>query len=113
MSIWAGFEAVIFANAIFILYATDYEMQNLHQPVSSDAEKISVAELLLASFYVIELLLKLIVHRFYFFWNAEMAWNWFLANRKYTLDLNLHVFVVMCFFPNVQMNRNKPKPKIS
>jgi len=69
--------AVIFANAIFILYATDYEMQNLQQPVSSDAEKMSVAELLLASFYVFELLLKLIVHRFYFFWNAEMAWNWF------------------------------------
>jgi len=69
--------AVIFANAIFILYATDYEMQNLHQPISSDAEKISVAELLLASFYVFELFLKLIVHRFYFFWNSEMAWNWF------------------------------------
>eukprot|EP00435_Cladocopium_sp_Y103_P045326 s1719_g13.t1 len=71
--------AVIFANAIFILYATDYEMQNLHQPVSSESEKISVsvAELLLASFYVFELFLKLIVHRFYFFWNSEMAWNWF------------------------------------
>ena len=115
LSIWAGFEAVIFANAIFILYATDYEMQNLHQPVSSDAEKISVAELLLASFYVFELLLKLIVHRFYFFWNAEMAWNWFLANRKYTLDLNLHVFVVMCFFflmfnwTEINLNRRYPK----
>mmetsp|Transcript_70634 Transcript_70634/g.111777 ORF Transcript_70634/g.111777 Transcript_70634/m.111777 type:complete len:608 (-) Transcript_70634:268-2091(-) len=71
--------AVILANAIFILYATDYEMKNLNQPASED-ESISVIiaiEFLLISFYVLELALKLIVHKFYFFWNSDMVWNWF------------------------------------
>lgn len=75
------FEAVIFANAIFILYATDYEMQNLNQPTSLEDQNISAMaaiELLLVSFYVLELALKLIVHKFYFFWNSEMVWNWCL-----------------------------------
>lgn len=72
--------AVIFANAIFILYATDYEMQNLNQPTSLEDQNISAMtaiELLLVSFYVLELALKLIVHKFYFFWNSEMVWNRF------------------------------------
>ena len=70
-------EAVIFVNAIFICFATDYEMQNLDQVLSPE-DKVSMAELWLASFYVVELALKLVVHRFYFFWNSEMAWNWLL-----------------------------------
>eukprot|EP00913_Durusdinium_trenchii_P001216 g1119.t1 len=32
---------------------------------------------LLASFYVVELVLKLMVHRLFFFWNSEMSWNCF------------------------------------
>ncbi|CAK9076521.1 unnamed protein product [Durusdinium trenchii] len=70
--------AVILMNAIFILYATDYEMRTIDEPLSADVD-ISVIEVALASFYVLELLLKLIVHRLYFFWNDEMAWNWFDA----------------------------------
>jgi len=68
--------AVIFVNAIFICFATDYEMMNL-SPVVSPEDQVSMAELWLASFYVVELALKLVVHGFYFFWNSEMAWNWF------------------------------------
>ena len=70
-------EAVIFVNAIFICFATDYEMMNL-SPVVSPEDQVSMAELWLASFYVVELALKLVVHGFYFFWNSEMAWNWLL-----------------------------------
>ena len=74
--------AVIFANAIFILYATDYDMQNVNHPApmeDTSLTMIRVIELLLASFYVLELALKLIVHKCFFFWNSEMLWNWFLG----------------------------------
>ncbi|CAE7865029.1 SCN2A [Symbiodinium microadriaticum] len=68
--------SVILLNAAFILYTTDLEMRNIDQPLNTDSN-IYLIELVLASFYVVELLLKLMVHKIYFFWNAEMAWNWF------------------------------------
>lgn len=69
-------------------------MQNLNQPTSLEDQNISAMtaiELLLVSFYVLELALKLIVHKFYFFWNSEMVWNWCLANlciTQYLFRLN-------------------------
>ncbi|CAJ1404170.1 unnamed protein product [Effrenium voratum] len=68
--------AVILLNALFIFYTTDLEMKNIDSPFSMEAS-VKVAEVLLASFYVVELFLKLLVHRFFFFWNGEMCWNWF------------------------------------
>ena len=68
--------SVILLNAAFILYTTDLEMNNIDQPLSTDSN-IYYIELVLASFYVVELLLKMMVHKIYFFWNAEMVWNWF------------------------------------
>ena len=68
--------SVILLNAGFILYTTEQEMRNLDQPLNTDTN-VYLIELVLASFYVVELLLKMMVHKFYFFWNAEMAWNWF------------------------------------
>eukprot|EP00438_Fugacium_kawagutii_P004611 Skav229002 [mRNA] locus=scaffold127:334407:334853:+ [translate_table: standard] len=62
-------------------------MQNLDQHASTNDASISAIELLLASFYVIELALKLLVHRLYFFCNDEMAWNIF--------DFILVVFTVV------------------
>ena len=72
-------QAVILMNALFILYATDSEMHVIvttDEVFSADAE-LQAIELVLASFYVVELAMKLLVHRVYFFWNSEMAWNWF------------------------------------
>mmetsp|Transcript_24956 Transcript_24956/g.51301 ORF Transcript_24956/g.51301 Transcript_24956/m.51301 type:complete len:704 (-) Transcript_24956:46-2157(-) len=68
--------SVILLNAAFILYTTDLEMRNIDQPLNTDSN-VYLIELVLASFYVVELLLKLMVHKIYFFWNGEMAWNWF------------------------------------
>lgn len=33
-----SFEAVILMNAIFILYATDYEMRTIDEPLSADVD---------------------------------------------------------------------------
>ncbi|CAK9079364.1 Voltage-dependent T-type calcium channel subunit alpha-1G (Cav3.1c) (NBR13) (Voltage-gated calcium channel subunit alpha Cav3.1) [Durusdinium trenchii] len=68
--------AVILLNAIFIFYTTDLEMQNIETPFDLDP-RVQIAEVLLASFYVVELVLKLMVHRLFFFWNSEMSWNCF------------------------------------
>lgn len=85
-------EAVILVNALFILNATDYEMQNLAKPIPADMQ---IVELLLASFYILELALKLIVHRWFFFWNSEMAWNWFdFCLVLFSIIENLLVFDV-------------------
>lgn len=65
---------VILANAAFIFFATDYEMQHLNEPTP---QAIRIGDLVLASFYVIEVFLKLLVHRAYFFWNVDFGWNWF------------------------------------
>jgi len=67
---------VILLNAIFIFYTTDLEMQNIETPFDLDP-RVQIAEVLLASFYVVELVLKLMVHRLFFFWNSEMSWNCF------------------------------------
>ena len=66
--------AVILANAVFIFFATDYEMHHIGEttPVF-----IRVTDMVLSSCYVVEVLLKLLVHRGFFFWNIEWAWNWF------------------------------------
>ena len=51
-------------------------MQNIETPFDLDP-RVQIAEVLLASFYVVELVLKLMVHRLFFFWNSEMSWNCF------------------------------------
>eukprot|EP00439_Symbiodinium_sp_Y106_P058137 s2433_g8.t1 len=75
---------VILANAVVILYATDYEMQNLNQPTNAQIRSV---DLCLAGFYVVEVLLKLIVHKLFFFWNSEWRWNLF--------DFSLVLFAIV------------------
>ena len=67
---------VILLNAAFILYTTDLEMNSIEHALGMD-NNVKLIELLLASVYVVEVILKLMVHRLYYFWNNEMAWNWF------------------------------------
>jgi len=68
--------SVILLNACFILYTTELEMINIEASLNTDS-RIKMIELALASIYVVEVILKLMVHRLFFFWNVEMAWNWF------------------------------------
>eukprot|EP00435_Cladocopium_sp_Y103_P016869 s1943_g4.t1 len=65
---------VILTNAVFIFFATDYEMQNIG---GSTPMFFRVTDLALSSCYVLEVGLKLVVHRGFFFWNVEWAWNGF------------------------------------
>lgn len=65
---------VILTNAVFIFFATDYEMQNIG---GSTPMFFRVTDLVLSSCYVLEVGLKLVVHRGFFFWNSEWAWNGF------------------------------------
>ncbi|CAE7518730.1 CACNA1E [Symbiodinium natans] len=75
---------VILANAVFILYATDYEMQHLSNPTNAQIRSVDLS---LAGFYVVEVLLKLIVHKLFFFWNSEWRWNIF--------DFSLVLFAIV------------------
>jgi len=65
---------VILSNAVFIFFATDYEMANISEATPS---YIKITDFVLSSFYVVEVGLKLLVHRGFFFWNIEWAWNCF------------------------------------
>ncbi|CAK9024780.1 unnamed protein product [Durusdinium trenchii] len=65
---------VILANAILIIIVSDYEIQHLGESIPEDWE---VLELSLTIFYGVELMLKILVHRLYFFVNEEWRWNIF------------------------------------
>ena len=69
--------AVILLNAAFIFYTTDLEMRSIENAMGMGDDSIRIIELALASVYVVEVILRLMVHRLFYFWNAEMAWNWF------------------------------------
>eukprot|EP00930_Biecheleria_cincta_P005781 TRINITY_DN106737_c0_g1_i1.p1 TRINITY_DN106737_c0_g1~~TRINITY_DN106737_c0_g1_i1.p1 ORF type:complete len:658 (+),score=112.29 TRINITY_DN106737_c0_g1_i1:51-1976(+) len=65
---------VILLNSVFIAISTDIEIQNLGKKPS---DEVMTIELVLAGFYVVELALKLFVHRSYFFVNSDAAFNMF------------------------------------
>eukprot|EP00931_Biecheleriopsis_adriatica_P008157 TRINITY_DN109382_c0_g1_i1.p1 TRINITY_DN109382_c0_g1~~TRINITY_DN109382_c0_g1_i1.p1 ORF type:complete len:637 (-),score=106.14 TRINITY_DN109382_c0_g1_i1:195-2105(-) len=66
--------AVICFNSLFMVVSTDFEVQHVGQEMP---ESFFYVDMALAIFYMSELLLKLLVHRLYFFCNDEMAWNIF------------------------------------
>jgi hypothetical protein len=74
---------VILINAVFTLLVTNWEMNNLGEEPTTF---MFVAELFFLIFYLLELVLKIQVHRFYFFLGADARWNVF--------DLFLVVFSV-------------------
>ncbi|CAE7478612.1 Scn10a [Symbiodinium necroappetens] len=94
--------AVILLNACFILYTTDLEMQSIDQPLVEMDANVKLIELLLASVYVLEVILKLAVHKLYYFWNSEMAWNLF--------DFMLVVFSI---FENLLVHGLLPGQQVS
>jgi len=65
-------------NACLIMYTTDCDMQSRGEHLPG-VTAVVVAEVSFVLFYVIELLLKLMVHRLYFFWGGNMGWNMFDA----------------------------------
>eukprot|EP00428_Durinskia_dybowskii_P020759 CAMPEP_0170207948 /NCGR_PEP_ID=MMETSP0116_2-20130129/3553_1 /TAXON_ID=400756 /ORGANISM="Durinskia baltica, Strain CSIRO CS-38" /LENGTH=636 /DNA_ID=CAMNT_0010458409 /DNA_START=167 /DNA_END=2077 /DNA_ORIENTATION=+ len=69
----AVISTIIFANAVFTAYDSNYVMDNMGETSSAS----TVLELLFMLVYVFELVAKLCVHRLYFFCNNEMLWNIF------------------------------------
>lgn len=65
---------VIAWNAGFAAYVADWEIQNLGQEPTGF---ISSVEFALLCFYFVELLLRVAVHRLYFFFNDQWRWNVF------------------------------------
>lgn len=66
--------AVILFNAAFMIAYADCEMDSLGKGVPSWME---TTDRILDGYYVIEMVLKLSVHRLYFFVNSEAGWNIF------------------------------------
>lgn len=63
---------VILLNAAFITYTTDYAVDHPEDPTNFF---ISTAEVFFQCFYIVELILKLSVHRLFFFVNKDYIWN--------------------------------------
>jgi hypothetical protein len=64
---------VIVLNAITTFFDTNWQVLNWAQ----DSTFYDAVDIVFVIFYTIELALKLALHRWYFFWNDDMAWNWF------------------------------------
>jgi len=64
---------VILLNTAYTIYDTNWQMANLTASTTSSI----MIELGFTCFYAVELALKLVVHRVYFFWNDDSRWNVF------------------------------------
>lgn len=65
---------VILVNSVSIALSADYEIKHLGQEATLVQQNM---ELALTLFYVVELILKLMVNRLYFFVNEDSLWNCF------------------------------------
>lgn len=66
--------AVIVINSMFTIYTTNYMMS---AKTEEQTFGMVVADRSFLGFYVLELVLKVSVHRLYFFCNNDFKWNWF------------------------------------
>ena len=60
--------------------STNYEVKHWQNSIDTCHDSCNffrASELCFISFYTSELALRLLVHRQYFFCNADQAWNWF------------------------------------
>ena len=63
--------------------------------------------MILALFYVVELAMRLIVHRLYFFWNSEMGWNCFdFVLVLFSIVENLLIYELMGSSSSGSVNLN-------
>jgi len=65
---------VILLNAGFTIYASNYEINHLREETTP---VIGITDACFTGFYVLEFVLKLLVHRLYLFCNTDMRWNLF------------------------------------
>jgi len=67
---------VILVNTILTFHETNEQMRNI-QASQSTSSPSAIVEAMFTGVYFVELILKLLVHRGFFFWNDEMWWNLF------------------------------------
>lgn len=65
---------IIFLNSASTAALSDWELKHVGSELPTF---FMVIELAFIAYYLIEFLLKLSVHKHYFFCNDDMAWNWF------------------------------------
>eukprot|EP00747_Dinoflagellata_sp_TGD_P023796 gnl/TRDRNA2_/TRDRNA2_130080_c0_seq4.p1 gnl/TRDRNA2_/TRDRNA2_130080_c0~~gnl/TRDRNA2_/TRDRNA2_130080_c0_seq4.p1 ORF type:complete len:422 (+),score=59.40 gnl/TRDRNA2_/TRDRNA2_130080_c0_seq4:193-1458(+) len=65
---------VILLNSVFLAEVANYDVRNLGQPSTSFIYSVDLA---FALFFLAELILRLAVHRLYFFINDHFKWNLF------------------------------------
>jgi len=65
---------VILLNAWYVIYEANYEIQHLQ---TGPSDFMKVMEGIFFGFYALEILLKLVVHRVYFFVSGDCSWNFF------------------------------------
>lgn len=66
--------ACIVVNAIFLAHTADYEMSG-HAENETRERMYNAIEIGFVAFYLCELVLKLLVHRMYFFVSQDFGWN--------------------------------------
>lgn len=84
--------AVIGLNSLFIGYTSQHNIEQWEDP---NNDFIATTELLFTAFYTMELLSKMLVHRLFFFFNKDNAWNIFdtilVAQGLYDLVMSMLV----------------------
>jgi len=68
---------VIVLNCASTAYSVDFSMQHLGDESSKEPEFLAYFNLFCLSWYTVELLLRLVVHRLFFFCNETVKWNLF------------------------------------
>lgn len=76
MSLHSPKELAYCASQVFISFATDFEMAHLNETTPVQTRWVDLA---LSCFYVLEVSLKMLVHRGFYFWNNDLGWNWRLS----------------------------------
>jgi len=63
---------MVISNCMFIVYTKNYGMAHLHEPTPTWHE---VVEGNFAGYFFVEIVMRITLHRQYFFCNEEMGWN--------------------------------------
>lgn len=63
---------VILVNAVYMIHSTNSEAAS---PGTEPSAAQNTIEVVFVSFYCVELLLKVLVHRGFYFWNHDVRWN--------------------------------------
>jgi hypothetical protein len=70
------FALAIGVNAAFMVYSVNKDMNSVGSPEDGSPSWMDNVDVCFLSLYCFELVCKLAVHRLFYFWNEDLAWNW-------------------------------------